>query len=262
MSSSRLGAECVYFLYPLSSKGVDEMDGIRSGVVRVGSYFPPDEQVREISTFHSNGGGGGGGHPPPSWPQQPSPPISLSSDDSAGAIRRFLSDLVSPICHSDDGRIAEEDVYSTYFSHINKWLPILSQTRFREKLHGGDTVTRRQPETNLLLACMYLLVRRPCKSRQSAEADKFYRGARHAYFALQGEGAGSVELAQSGLMLATYEHASGMVERAYATMWSCVGVVYGLRLKERGQVKGCSWEERVEGVEAHSLWWGVLVRDR
>lgn len=96
-----------------------------------------------------------------------------------------------------------------------------------------------------------------------AELEKHYKGARTAYFILQADSIGSIELLQTGLLLSTYEHASGLVEQAYATIWTCVRITHSLRIKENFRSK--SDGDRVGGAqcaETHALWWAIIIRER
>lgn len=254
----RLGAECTYSLYPEYTVG-DEIQNIHSRLISLETRLPPhgrpyleftssNTTVNRI--LHSQS-------------LQPlSPPTSLSSDDPLSGVQQYLMALVNSICQSEMPKVTEEDIYAAYFEHINKWLPIISQKEFCKRF-GNDRSMVRPPETDLLLTCMYLLVREPCKLGSRREIDKYYRSARYAYFVLQAESLGSIELAQSGLMLATYEHASGLVEQAYATIWTCARMMYSLRLHDVSQTKmTCDNDKPTECAEAHSLWWAILIRDR
>jgi hypothetical protein len=199
---------------------------------------------------------------PPRQLQCPPPSPSLSSDVPLGGIQQHLTTLVNSILQADDARSTEEDISVAYFKHINKWLPILSPKKFHEQLSHGRSMVGR-PETDLLLICMYLLLKDPYKVGPLMGLHKLYRSARSAYFMLQAESTGSIELAQSGLMLATYEHASGFVEWAYATIWTCVQMTHSLRLQDKFQRDmSCDHGEQIECAEAHALWWAILIRDR
>ena len=80
---------------------------------------------------------------------------------------------------------------------------------------------------------------------------------------VQAESVGSIELAQSGLMLATYEHATGLVDAAHATIWTTVRMAQALCLQEKSQEDiSCDHEEQVERTEANALWCALLIRDR
>lgn len=195
-------------------------------------------------------------------PQIHSPRLatSESSDDPLSSTKTYLASLVNSICHSHVAEITEENICSTYFTHINKWLPIVSQKKFYSQL--GSSLAPRPPEMNLLLTCMYLLVREPCTLGPNGEMDKYHTGARYSYFAMQSDYPVSIELAQCGLLLATYEHASGLVEQAYTTMWTCAGIMYSLRLQDSYLINFECDDEQINCAEGHSLWWAILIRDR
>lgn len=174
---------------------------------------------------------------------------------------QFLAALVNSLCRSA-APVTEDDIVAAYFAHINKWLPIISQKKFRRQ-RGSDITLPRRPEMDLLLLCMYLLVREPCESSLRLETEKYYKGARCAYYALQAESLGSIELAQCGLMLGTYEHASGLVRQAYGTIWTCASMIYSLRLQDKHlSSMDCDNQEQTECAEAYCLFWAVRIRDR
>jgi hypothetical protein len=192
----------------------------------------------------------------------PSSPSSLSSDAPVARVEQYLANVVNSILQSEDASVTEDDIHEAYFKHISKWLPIISQRHFHTQLDGGRSMVRR-PEIDLLLVCMYLLVKDPCHSATGGELRKHYKSARSAYFILQADSIGSTELMQSGLLLATYEHASGLVEQAYATIWTCARMMHSLRLQEKFRSKMYGdHDEQTEGAEAHALWWAIRIRER
>ncbi|KFX90886.1 hypothetical protein V490_06225 [Pseudogymnoascus sp. VKM F-3557] len=250
-----LRAECIYSCYPETT---EDMQSIQSRLMRLESFLP-----------HSRGFGAAFSGPdnnisclPHSQvrpPSPPTPPTSKSSDDPLSSSQKYLASLIDSICHSEAAECTEEDICSTYFTHINKWLPIISQKKFHSQL---NSLAPRRPETNLLLTCMYLLVREPCPVGPNGEMDKYHKGARHSYFSLQADYPVSIDLAQCGLLLATYEHASGLVEQAYSTIWTCAGMMYSLRLQDKYLLNSECDDEQINCAEGHSLWWGILIRDR
>lgn len=250
--ASSLGTDCIYSLHP-EPAAVDEMQSIESRLMRLETYLPSSGRARLKSSSSSNS----------IKPMQiPSPPTSLSSDDPISGVQQYLMTLLNSICHSEEAKLTEENISLTYFEHINTWLPIISRKQFSKKL-GGHGSRLRRPEIDLQLTCMYLLVKEPSRFNFRCETDKIYKGARYAYFMLQAESLGSVELAQCGLMLATYEHATGLVEQAYATIWTCVRMMHSLRFRDKLQMmSNCDENELVECAEAYSLWWAILIRDR
>jgi hypothetical protein len=195
-------------------------------------------------------------------PQPPSPLFSLWSEANLNGVQRYLTTLANSIFHSDIVKITEEDIYAAYFKHINEWLPIISQKKLYKQL-ASDRPMDRRPETDLLLLCMYLLVKNPSYLDPDEDIHKHYKSVRSAYFMLQAESTDVLELAQSGLMLATYEHTSGHIEQAYATIWTCVRMMHSLRLEDKFQIRiDSDHNKQTECAEAHALWWAILIRDR
>ena len=196
------------------------------------------------------------------WQQQsPSPPSSLWSETTLNRPQQYLATLANSIFHSHIANITEENICEAYFKHINEWLPIISRKKLY-KQHASNNPMNRRPEINLLLMCMYLLVRDPSDFDPSEDIHKYYKSVRSAYFILQAESTDVLELAQSGLLLATYEHTSGLIEQAYTTIWTCVRMIYSLRLEDKFQSIDSDLDKHIECAELHSLWWAILIRDR
>jgi hypothetical protein len=141
-------------------------------------------------------------------------------------------------------------------------LPVISQKKLYTQL-TGDCPMNRQPETDVLLLCMYLLVKDPSNFGPKEDTNKHYKSVRSAYFMLQAESTDLLQLAQSGLMLATYEHTSGHIEQAYLTIWTCVRMMHSLRLEDKFRLsRDSDKNKQTECAEAHALWWAILIRDR
>lgn len=251
----RLGAECTYQFYP-DPASADETQEIQSRLMRLETLLLPP--VHQLSFSDNNSMES----LQQSQSRLPSPPTLLWSTASLNGIQQSLTVLTNSIFHSDVIKITEEDIYTAYFKYINKWLPIISQNKFHKQL-AGDFPMNRRPETTLLLMCMYLLVKDPSNLGPSEDIHNHYKIVRSVYFMLLAESMGSLELAQSGLMLATYEHASGLVEQAYSTIWTCVQMTHSLHLEEFFQKRiDNDHYKQTECAEAHALWWAILIRDR
>ena len=195
-------------------------------------------------------------------PQSPSPSSSLLSGAASNGASQCLPTLTNPILPPGIVHITEEDIYAEYFKHVGKWLPIISQKKFYKQLTGNRSMNRR-PEADLLVSCMYLLVKDPANLEPSEAMHNHYKRVRSTYFMLQAESMGGLELAQSGLMLATFEHASGHIEPAYATIWTCIRMMHSLRLENKFRASiDNNHDEETECAEAHALWWAIIIRDR
>ena len=101
---------------------------------------------------------------------------------------------------------------------------------------------------------MYLLVRDPSDFDPCEDIHKYYKSVRSAYFILQAESRDLLELAQSGLLLATYEHTSGLIEQSYITIWTCIRMVYSLRLEDKFQISiDSDLDKLIKRTKLHSL---------
>lgn len=116
-----------------------------------------------------------------------------------------------------------EDFVSVYFATVHKWLPIINEKQFRDRLECCSY--KYDTDDLLLLTSLYLIVRRPDEQPQpSLMDDNLYQAVRHFYFHVFADMASSpsIQLLQSGLLLATYEHGHGLVDAANSTLFSCL----------------------------------------
>lgn len=194
--------------------------------------------------------------------QPPSPSSPMQSEVTVNGVQQLLTTEANSIFRSDNAQMTEEDILEAYFKHIDKWLPILSKKRLYKKF-ARDRLVNRPPETDLLLMCMYLLVKDPSNLDPREDMHENYKNLRTIFFMLQAKSTDLLELAQSGLMLATYEHASGHIEQAYSTIWACVRMLHSLRLEDKFRISmEDNYDKQTECAEAHALWWATLIRDR
>lgn len=235
---------------------MDEIQQIQARLIRLETLLPP--QAREFAFADNNSRES-------LLSQQPrrlSPLSSLWSKGPLNGVQQYLAMLANSVFDLDIVKITEEDICKAYFMHINQWLPIISQKKFYKQLTGNRSMNRR-PEADLLVSCMYLLVKDPSNLEPSEAIHNHYKRVRSTYFMLQAESMGGLELAQSGLMLATFEHASGHIEPAYATIWTCIRMMHSLRLENKFRASiDNNHDEETECAEAHALWWAIIIRDR
>ena len=105
-----------------------------------------------------------------------------------------------------------------------------------------------------------MLVKDPSNLNPGKDIYKHYKSVRSAYFTLQAELTDVLELAQSGLVLATYDHASGYIEQAYATIWTCIRMMHSLRLGDKFKIGIDSDHDKLtEYAKAHALWWAIFI---
>ncbi|KIN03309.1 hypothetical protein OIDMADRAFT_26023 [Oidiodendron maius Zn] len=258
-----LEAECAYQINPDTSAG--EIQQIQFRLMRLETLLLP--QLREFN-FSDNNSIESSQSQKSHQSQQsqvsqpPSPSSSMRSEATLNGVQQLLTAVANSVFRSDNAQMTEDDILEAYFNHIDKWLPILSEKRLYKKF-ARDRLVNRPPETDLLLMCMYLLVKDPSSLDSREDMHENYKNLRTIFFMLQAKSADLLELAQSGLMLATYEHVSGHIEQAYSTIWACVRMLHSLRLEDKFRISmDDNYDKQTECAEAHALWWATLIRDR
>ncbi|KAI9726996.1 MAG: hypothetical protein M1834_008578 [Cirrosporium novae-zelandiae] len=156
-----------------------------------------------------------------------------------------------------------EKVAETYFATTHTWLTTLYKKRFYERLEGFRS--NHDAEFAMLLLSMHILGK--CWSNQSAEVDdtarSIYITAKCMFSTLQSLRRPSLDMVQSGLLIAIYEMQDNALESAYLTIWSCTVMGYDLGLHQNAHPGLCeaplqSWALE----EKRRIWWGVLIADR
>ncbi|CRG88789.1 Photosystem I P700 chlorophyll a apoprotein A2 2 [Talaromyces islandicus] len=157
-----------------------------------------------------------------------------------------------------------EDFVSMYFSTVHKWLPIINEKQFRDRVESRSY----ECDTNdfLLLTTLFLNVRRPDEQPHPAVMDDdLYQAVRHLYFHVFADMASSpsLQLLQSGLLLAIYEYGHGLVDAAHSTLFACLSASMSLGLHQtRAPLNmDAAWKSAMED-EFTLVWWGIVVTDR
>jgi hypothetical protein len=185
----------------------------------------------------------------------------LGNTHSLQALEQTVSEHVYWTIQSDWR--SSNEIYESYFANIHKWLPILS----RKHLYHRHTESCAMPtaSSSLLLLCIHLLIKIPDQYSVRTEQQTSHKIARCLYFFLQSSSPVSIELVQSGLLLSTYEHTSGLLEEAFSSIGTCARMAYSLGLRAQAQTQTRSREEgdkMFRLTEMNNLWWGIIIRDR
>jgi hypothetical protein len=161
--------------------------------------------------------------------------------------------------------LGSEDFVSTYFVTVHKWLPIIDEKRFTDRLEHHFYKT--DINDFLLLTSLYLIVRRPDEQPHlAAMNDDLYQAVRHFYFHIFAGvtcSSPSIQFLQSGLLLATYEYGHGLVNAAHATLFSCLSasMSLGLHLTKAPLNMNTEWKCAMKD-ESTLIWWAIVVADR
>jgi hypothetical protein len=141
-------------------------------------------------------------------------------------------------------------------------MPVISQELFYKALGDAERSTR--ADVSLLIICIHLMIQVPAGDAKASQLrESLYLMIKCLYVYLQTLLPRSIAYLQAELLIATFEHASGLCEEAYMTIGGCARACFLMRLSRTpsSQVqKGTNgW---LRAVEAKNLWWGNLIRDR
>jgi hypothetical protein len=169
----------------------------------------------------------------------------------------------SQICHIiRAGGESIESVVARYFNGVHKWLPIISQKRFCDRLQFSQTMPT--ADFSILLLTMHLIAQHPCSDYDiDQDREILYLATKTLFTQVQSFIPSSMSLAQAGTILARYEHAHGMVEAAYITIGTSSRIASAIGI----DFSQCSQEMQgtdawFDDEEALSTWWGLVICDR
>ena len=189
-------------------------------------------------------------------------PSNFESKDSAASAtsNSVVSSQIRHIIERDGKYI--DDVVGRYFQGVHHWLPIISKKRFRDRFaHFQVTPTA---DFALLLLLMRLIIQHPSLDPDTdQDREVLYLASKTLFAQVQAFVPSSLFLVQVGVMLATYEHAHGMIEAAYVTIGTSARMACALGL----HTKPCSMEMQgtdawLDDEEALATWWGLMICDR
>ncbi|KAN0122023.1 hypothetical protein V8E51_000349 [Hyaloscypha variabilis] len=151
---------------------------------------------------------------------------------------------------------------ATYFQHIHRWMPVISEKLFYDNLRGPEISPR--ADFSLLTLCIHLMIQVPAGDAKVMQMqESLYLTTKCLYVCLQALLPQSIASLQAGLLIATFEHASGLCEEAYMTIGGCARASFLMRLSRTpGREVHGDTNAWLKAVEAKNLWWGILIRDR
>lgn len=170
------------------------------------------------------------------------PKITLS-------IPRGVADMVGSI----------SDIQATaraYFDSVHTWMPILSKRQFSENL--VNRLSHRRAELFLLTLSMKLCSMVGVTTPQTT----LYRTVKELYFSIESSGILSIQVLQSGILIALYEMGHALYPAAFLSVANCARYSIALGVDKviddtyAGQL---SWHEKEEN---RRVWWAIAILDR
>ncbi|UDD56751.1 hypothetical protein AFCA_004276 [Aspergillus flavus] len=151
-------------------------------------------------------------------------------------------------------------VMEEYLSYYQSWLPVVMERPFRKSLERLGHQPR--AETALLALAILLVVQGGLPDRATNPSHRSYILCKELYAVLQLRRAPSLQLVQSGLLIALYETGISSSGAASLTIASCARLGYSMKLNiDDGNAYEdyLSWEA---AEERRRVWTGIYLLDR
>ncbi|KAE8308056.1 hypothetical protein BDV41DRAFT_583933 [Aspergillus transmontanensis] len=151
-------------------------------------------------------------------------------------------------------------VMEEYLSYYQSWLPVVMERPFRKRLERLGHQPR--AETALLALGILLVVQGGLPDRATNPSHRNYILCKELYAVLQLRRAPSLQLVQSGLLIALYETGISSSGAASLTIASCARLGYSMKLNiDDGNAYEdyLSWEA---AEERRRVWTGIYLLDR
>lgn len=260
----RLSIDCLY-------SGIEKIDGSEAGQDLGGSKF--SEVFRRLAELEAHVFSTRATSDVPGTLERPIQNVRMSPHDvveprdwtlSPGTLRsQHVAFMVwgSVFKTLKENNTSIESVGQKYFAHTQKWIPMISHTRFAEGQAGGGN--ERFP---LLVLTMHLIVT-PYSEHPPTKLisdSPWYRAAKHHFGQYVALVEPSLELVQAGLLIALFEHTQCVASRATITLGVCGTLAHALDLENSSIQESIPVQEEMspEKQEMALTWWSLFLLER
>ncbi|KAF2427178.1 hypothetical protein EJ08DRAFT_366111 [Tothia fuscella] len=163
----------------------------------------------------------------------------------------------------DNANGSYERIINIYFKSTHSWLTIIRKQRFIQRVAASRI--KADARVAILLLSMRL-VAEPfdhAKTNYDASRDTLYVAAKHLHRLMRSSKGPSLELIQSGILIALFEHNSYIPDIAYNTLSNCVDMARALGL-DISCYSGVSRSKNVSALEEEwkRTYWGMVTLER
>ncbi|KAF2802049.1 uncharacterized protein BDZ99DRAFT_577032 [Mytilinidion resinicola] len=168
-------------------------------------------------------------------------------DDGVPSMTGLIYDFL------DASRISLLDLADEYFATVHRWLPIINGSSFYRRIHSS-----RWPNDDqfaLLVYSIFLVTRLPCASGRHSMRTQLYRILSRV-FVMQASENATLELLQTGLLIAVYSCGHGMAREAFMILSTCAAVVRLLEAEK--SLDNCG---NYQDAELEACWGALALLD-
>lgn len=142
---------------------------------------------------------------------------------------------------------------SRYFTTIHRWLPVVSESLFYERL--PNTFTKPRADISLLSLSMALITTIPSE-QVSKSMLALYTLVKSSTAIVEAANVNTVEVVQARLLVSLFEYGHGM-PAAYISLGATARAAAAIKIN--GTVDDPCSPSSNEGLK---LWWGIVMLDR
>jgi hypothetical protein len=148
-----------------------------------------------------------------------------------------------------------------YFNTIHLWMPVLSDTRFLERL--PRTFLEPQADVSLLNLSMALVTIVPAGSNVSISTSPLYTLVKSSIAILEAANIHSLEVLQSRLLLSLFEVGHGIDPAAYITIGATARAAAAIGVNFKSHRRSSPARvPLVDSDEQLCVWWAIVILDR
>jgi hypothetical protein len=151
-----------------------------------------------------------------------------------------------------------------YLSLIHDYLPVISKERLEWRIQESEGLERNGPFL-IFISCILLLTDEPVGSfvsSNTASPPDLYRVCKYNYSSFVSFKEPSIELIQSGVLIALYEHAQCLGSQAYLTIGTCARMAGAIGLFSTTSNVYPSSEMANSLEEGTNILLGIYILDR
>lgn len=155
-----------------------------------------------------------------------------------------------------------EDIATRYFRGIHSFIPIVSRPRFQDTL--SDLGHPPPVSFSLLLLSICLVTYHPELSQIASPpaTSSLYLATKALFTQVQASAPLSLNLIQTGVIIATYEYANGRVQDAFASIGACARLGFAAHLHLAHPTQGPDLDTNPQAEEEANTWWGIIICER
>ena len=147
--------------------------------------------------------------------------------------------------------------YSNYFANFHSYLPIINEERFYWRLQNSKSDQR---FSQLMLGMSLVAQLSSTTEHALSRAKEIYPTLKGAFSYHQAVGAPAVDLVQTGVMVASFEHCQGFHQEAWMTIGACVRMGHILRQQELNTSDSIS--NKKDSDSQATLWCCIAILER